>query len=237
MCSSDLQILNDKKSRGVYAEVELYGALNAIFGDNNRIYQKQYQLSNGCIVDCVIMNVLENRVVCVDAKFPLENYNRIHEEGLTSQQIQQAKSSFKKDLLKHLNDIANKYIISDETTPMAFMFIPSETIVNYIYNNFEDIIQYSYKVKVYIVSLTSLMSYMTIVKSLYLDHYKSIKTQHIQNEYDKLSIEFNRFIERYTNVLKDFEKINQDIKNTDITIRKLRNQFERIQEVDLSEDI
>lgn len=228
-------LLYDKKARGVFGEVELYHLLSTIFGDHKQLYQKQYMLSNGSIVDCAIFSSSQKTILPIDAKFPLENFNRCQNIELTKEERNQYLNEFKKDVVRHINAIATKYIIDFETTPIAFMFVPSESIVGFLYDEAEDIIQYGYKKKVFIVSFSSLVAYLTTLKSMLMDYNRSLKTIEIQKEYQKLSIEMNRFIERYYIILKDFDRISQDIKNTDVTISKIVQKFNRIQEVDLDD--
>lgn len=229
-------LLSDKKTRGTFGEVQLKAALSNLFEDNQHIYKLQYRLSNGSIVDCAIMGMQNNKVLSVDSKFPLENFNRIFDEELSKNEQMLYQRAFKKDVIKHIDDIHYKYILEEETTPIAFMFVPAESIVSYLYNQMDDIIQYSYKKGVFIVSLTTLMAYIQVVQSLYIDHKRSLKMNEIQEEYMRLATEFLRFKERYTLILKDFDKLSQDIRNTDITMNKLVTRFERIQEVKLDEN-
>lgn len=228
-------LLYDKKTRGIFGEVELYQLLNNIFGENHKLYQKQYSLANGTIVDCAIFTDDKNTIIPIDAKFPLENFNRLHSYKEDSLEYSTYRKEFKKDVIKHINDIANKYIIDYKTTPIAFMFVPSESIVNYLYDSNEDVIQYGYQKKVFIVSFSTLIAYLTTLKSILMDNERNLKAKEIQIEYHKLAIEMNRFIDRYYIILKDFDRISQDIRNTDITIQKLAQKFKRIQEVDLDD--
>ena len=67
-------VLTDKKTRGIFGEVQLYQVLSSAFGDNNEIYQKQYKLSNGTLADAVLFAPEPVGTICIDSKFPLENY-------------------------------------------------------------------------------------------------------------------------------------------------------------------
>ena len=70
-------ILTDKKTRGIFGEIELYSLLETAMGTDEKRYAKQYKLSNGSIADAVLFASEPLRMIAIDSKFPLENYNRI----------------------------------------------------------------------------------------------------------------------------------------------------------------
>ena len=224
-------VLSDKKSRGIYGELELYNLLENVFGDNEYMFAKQYNLSNGSIADAVIS--INGQLLVIDSKFPLENYNNIFDHENNEQMVKYYQNEFKKDVQKHIKAIASKYIISNETMNIAYMFVPAEAVFAYIYATFNDVIEYSYKNHVYIVSATTLMAYITALKSLMLEQKRDKKMKELAIEYDKLADEFDRFNQRYQNVYKDFDKLYKDMQSLCITTDKMINKFERISNVDL----
>lgn len=223
-------ILTDKKTRGIYGEVTLYSLLQTIYLDNNNFYLKQHKLSNGNVVDCLLINSKPLGNIAIDAKFPLENYNRLFDNSLNQDNV---KSSFKKDIIKHINDIKNKYIISGETAEIAFMFIPAEAVFSKIYGEFPEVVDASYKARVYLVSPTTIMAYITAIQAINLDQKRSEKVIEIQEEFNKLSQEFNRFSERLIILNKDFKKVYNDMSDVAITTDKIINKFKKIESVDL----
>ncbi len=231
--SSLQNVLTDKKSRGTYGEIELYTILENSFGVNNSIYQRQFKLSNGTIADCVLHAPIPLGKIVIDSKFPLENYNRMYDNELNSEQKNRATLDFKKDVVKHLKDIHLKYIIAGETSEIAYMFIPSEVIFAEIIGRFYDVVQMSYKFKVYIVSPTTLMAYITAIKAICLGQQRSEKVELIQCEFIKLSNEFERFATRWNIIEKDFEKLNKDISNFTITTDKIQRRFNQIDSFEL----
>ena len=98
-------ILNDKKTRGIFGEIELYSLLETAMGTDEHRYQKQYKLSNGMIADAVLFASEPLRMICIDAKFPLENYNRLMHAD-TAQEKVKAQAAFVKDVKKHVRAIA-----------------------------------------------------------------------------------------------------------------------------------
>ena len=88
-------ILTDKKSRGIFGEVNLYHILSSIFGDkNDKIYQTQYTLSNTMIADAIVFGPEPLGTICIDSKFPLENYRRLVEKGISESEREQRSKTF-----------------------------------------------------------------------------------------------------------------------------------------------
>lgn len=228
-------ILNDKKTRGIYGEIELYTLLESSYGKTSNQYAKQYRLSNGMIVDAVIFGNDALGMIPIDSKFPLENYNRLCDETLSKSERMRCRNEFKNDVKKHIQTIASKYIIPEETSEFAYMFIPAEAIFSYINAELYDIVKYSYEMKVYLVSPTTMMAYITAIKALYLGQKKNDKMKEIQSELVKLSCEFERFAKRYENVFKEYEKTYQSMRELDITAHKIMNRFTKIEAVELDE--
>lgn len=229
-------ILNDKKTRGIYGEIELYSLLESAFGLDYTRYAKQYKLRSGFIVDAVIFGNDALGIVPIDSKFPLENFNRLMDSSIPNIHKQTLQNEFKRDVKKHIQVIASKYIVTNETSEFAYMFIPAEAIFSYIYANLSDVVEYSYQEKVYLVSPTTLMAYITAIKALYLGQEKNEHMQDIQNELVKLAGEFERFTRRYENVQRDFDKTYVDMKDVLITANKIIARFQKIEAVELYDE-
>lgn len=229
-------ILNDKKTRGIFGEIELYSILENVFGTNSKRYIKQAKLSNGLIVDALILADKPLGNIAVDSKFPLESYNRIYGVNEDKSIKEKAKTQFKKDILKHINDISSKYLIQNETADIAFMFVPSESIYAEIYANYDDIVEYSYKKHVYIVSPTTLMAYITAIKSIYLNQKRDENIDLLKSEFGKLSVEFKRYEERFNKLYSDYERLNSDFRDLSITNNKIINRFNSIDNVNINKE-
>lgn len=223
-------IFNDKKTRGIFGEIELYTLLETAMGNDAHRYQKQYRLSNGTIADAVLFASEPLRMICVDSKFPLENYNRLM-EAQTTQEKTRAHAQFVQDVKKHIRTIAAKYIIPQETAEFACMFLPAEAIFSYIYASCEEIVRYSYEEKVYMVSPTTLMAYLSAIRAIYLGVQRNEHVEQIQQELKHLQVEFERFNKRYQSVGNDFERCYQDMRQLQITASKIVRRFEEIQQV------
>ncbi len=227
------EILTDKKTRGTFGEIELYSLIEHVFGLDGQRYRKQVKLSNGFIADCVMFAPEPLGNLVIDSKFPLENYHRLIKATANSDEHRKAASEFRKDVKNHISAIAEKYLIAGETAEFACMFIPSESIFAEIVAHFDDLVQFSYQKKVYLVSPTTMMAYLNAIKAFYLNQERSEKVVEIQHEYAKLSKEFERFVQRWQLLIKDFDKIQNDIRNLDITADKIIRRFQQIDAVEL----
>lgn len=227
-------ILQDKKARGIFGEIELYSLLEVAYGKDDKLYQRQYRLANGSIADAVIFLNDENFFLAIDSKFPLENYRRIYDEN---EDKLKASKDFKKDIKNHIDAISKKYILDDLTAPMALMFIPAEAIYMEIFNNFTDMVDYAYLKHVYLVSPASLMAYITAIKNIYIGHRKEKIAKDLLASVSQLAIEFKRFDERVNKLDRDYNNLVEDFNDLKTTSRKIISRFNDINNGRLNEDI
>jgi len=230
-------ILTDKKSRGIFGEVNLYHLLSAIFGEkNDKIYQRQYTLSNGSIADAIVFGPEPLGTICIDSKFPLENYRRLVEKGLSNEEKNIRSKSFESDVKKHIDAIASKYIINKETTDQAIMFLPAEAIFAEINAYHPNIVKYAASKKVWITSPTTLMSLLTIIQSVLMGLERDKYTSVIHEELNKLGIEFSRYKDRWDKLSRSIQSVSNDVENIHITTDKITKRFESINNVNIELD-
>ncbi len=226
-------ILTDKKSRGIFGEVNLKHILVNVFGEkNDAIYRLQYPLSNATIVDCVLFAPKPLGTIAIDSKFPLEHYQKMVDRHLSKGEREVAERQFKQDVKRHIDAIASKYIIPDITSDQAIMFLPAEAIFAEINAYHQDIIDYAYRKKVWLTSPTTLISTLTviemIIKNMERDKYTSI----IHQELNKLGLEFARYKERWDKLSRSIQAVNKDVENVSITTEKIQKKFYSIHQVD-----
>ena len=159
----------------------------------------------------------------------------MNDNELSKNDRDKAKLQFRNDVLKHIKDIHDKYIIPGETSEMAYMFVPAEAIFAEIYANFQDVVDKSYESKVYIVSPTTLMAYLTAIRSIYLGQKKNEKAQEIEALLAELSIEFSRLKDRQETLQRDFEKIIPDFENMFISSNKIIKKFAKLNSGDIDD--
>ena len=227
-------ILTDKKSRGIFGEVNLKHILASVFGDKNeKIYSLQYTLPNGTIADSILFAPEPLGTIAIDSKFPLENYRMMVDKKLPQEIRERYEKQFKSDVKKHIDAIGSKYIIDGVTSDQAIMFLPAEAIFAEINAYHPEIIEYSYKKRVWIVSPTTLISTLTVIqmimKNIERDKYTSI----IHEELNKLGIEFSRYKERWDKLAKSIQTVNKDVENVYITTEKITKKFNMISGVEM----
>ncbi len=226
-------VLTDKKSRGIFGEVNLKHILVSIFGENNdKIYKLQHTFSNNMMVDAVLFAPSPLGTIAIDSKFPLEHYQKMVDKNISNVERENFEKKFKADVKKHIDDIANKYIISGVTSDQAIMFLPAEAIFAEINAYHLDIINYATKKRVWITSPTTLMSTLTVIqmilKNIERDKYASI----IHEELNKLSIEFNRYRDRWDKLSRSIKMVSKDVESVHTTSEKISKRFDSINSVD-----
>lgn len=240
--SSDIvsleSILTDKKSRGIFGEVNLKHILASVFGEkNDRIYKMQYTLSTGVIADSVLFAPEPLGVIAIDSKFPLENYQNMVDKNIDSEKREYYTKLFKQDIKKHIDAISSKYIIVGETAEQAIMFLPAEAIFAEINAYHSDIINYAYKKRVWLSSPTTLISTLTVIEMIIKNMERDKYTKVIHDELNKLGIEFTRYKERWDKLSRSIQTVNKDVENFSITTDKLSKKFQLINKVEVEKFI
>src|SRR5436305_1262154 len=141
-------VLANKQSRGAFGQARMEAIVQD--GMPKDSYAFQHTLSTGKRPDCVVF-LPDQRPLCIDAKFPLEAMTALH-DARTDEERKFASQRLRNDVLKHVSDIAEKYLIAGETQDTALMFVPSESVYAEIHDGFDDVIQKAYRARVVLVS-------------------------------------------------------------------------------------
>lgn len=226
-------VLTDKKTRGIFGEVNLHHIMASVFGENDKIYQLQYSFSNGTIADCVLFAPEPLGTIAIDSKFPLENYRTMVDKKVGAATRESAEKLFKADMKKHIDAISSKYIIPGVTTDQAILFLPAEAIFAEVNAYHSDLIEYAYKKRVWITSPTTLISTLTtiemIIKNMERDKYASI----IHQELKLLDQDFRRYKERWDKLSRSIDTVNKDVKDIHTTTEKISKRFQSINQVEM----
>ncbi|PKK97647.1 MAG: DNA recombination protein RmuC [Tenericutes bacterium HGW-Tenericutes-3] len=224
------ELLSDKKTRGIFGEVQLYQLLTAVFGENKGLYEQQKLMSNGSMADAVIHAPEPLGTIAIDSKFPLENYKRMVDRALGDADRKTATKEFKNDVKKHINAIKDKYIIQGETGDQAFMFIPAEAIFAEITAYHEDLIEYATKNKVWMASPTTLISTLSMIQMVVKNIQRDEQAKVIIQELTKLGQEFTRYIDRWDKLKKSIDSVSKNAEQVNITSNKINTKFKYISE-------
>ncbi len=230
----DLQgVLTDKKTRGIFGEVQLKQLLVNTFGDKQQLYKMQHTYSNGKTVDAVVFAPDPIGALSIDSKFPLENYNRMVDMGLADSAREAARKQFKIDVKNHINAISEKYIIVGETADQAIMFLPAEAVFAEINAYHYELVEYAQTKKVAMTSPTTLLSILTIVEAIVLEAERNKHSKEMQLQISKLAIEFDRFKTRWNKLNRDIDAVANDVKLINTTSDKITKSFDSIASVQL----
>jgi len=229
-------VLTDKKTRGNFGEVQLKQILHAVFGEaEGKLYETQKKLSSGVIVDAIIHLPDTNGSVPIDSKFPLENYRRMLDKDTSDKDRDDARKAFKSDVKKHIDDISKKYIIENETSFQAVLFLPAEAVFSEINAYHTDIIAHAQTRKVILTSPTTMMALLRVLQVLIRDAQKTKYAKVIFEELEKLGKDFKLFADRWNSFEKSIDKVVKDAKDINVTSKKLSTQFDRLKNAQFEE--
>ncbi len=221
-------ILTDKKSRGIFGEIQLNQILYNIFGSSNLNYLIQHKLPNGYIVDSMIHLPPPMGSICIDSKFPLENYKKIKEDKSTENE-----RLFQKDIKKHIDDIKKKYILEGVTADQAMMFIPAEAVFSEIHAYHPSLVEYAYEKSVWMVSPTTLMAILSTVQIVLRNIKQQESADLIQQELKLLSKDFKLHQQRWEKLSRAIDTISKSAGEISISSKKIEKRFHKISEVNI----
>ena len=225
------ELLGDKRSRGAFGEVQLEALIRNLLPPN--AFQFQYTLSSGNRADCVLMLPEPTGMVAVDSKFPLENYHRMLESGVSENDRTQAQRQFRIDLRSHIEDIGQKYIIPGETSDGAVMFVPAEAVFAEIHAYHSEIVDFAMQRRVWIVSPTTMMAVLNTARAVLKDVETRRQVHIIKDELTKLGKEFGRFDQRMKKLADHIRQAHEDAEEVRVTSDKISRRFSQIERVEL----
>jgi DNA recombination protein RmuC len=228
-------VLGDKKTRGIYGEVQLYQLLSAVFGQDENLYKTQVKLSNQTIADAVLYAPEPLGKVVIDSKFPLDNYKKMTNSAYHQTERDTAQKLFITDVKKHIDDIANKYIIEGETSHQAILFLPAEAIFAEITAHHEVLVEYSNTKRVWLTSPTTLFSTLTMIQVFVQNLKRDEQTKVIIDELNKLNVEFIRYSERWEKLNRSIDTIKKDAEKMTTTTEKIKKKFDYIKDAKFEE--
>jgi len=228
------ELLGDKKSRGAFGEVQLEGLVRNALPPN--AFSMQHTLSNGNRADCVLFLPEPTGSVAIDSKFPLESYRKMLDTSLSQDEIKNAQKQFKLDIKKHIHDIASKYIISNETSDGAVMFIPAEAVFAEIHAHHSDLIEEAMSQRVWLVSPTTLMAVLNTARAVLKDVETRKQVHIIKAELGRLGQEFERFDVRMKKLADNIKQAHEHAQDVHVTSQKISRRFSQIERVELKND-
>ena len=226
-------ILSNKTERGAFGEVQLENLVRTVLPPN--AYDFQHQLSNNRRADCVLRLPNPPGDIMIDAKFPLEAWHKL-QNATTENERNAAYKALGVAVKGHVRDIAEKYIIPGETAESACMFLPSEAVYAELHANLPQIIEESYRLRVWIVSPTTMMATLNTVRAILRDARMREQTALIQAEIIKLIDDVVRLDRRVEQLDKHFGHAQKDIVDIRTSTGKITKRGEKIGEFDVIEE-
>lgn len=227
------EVLSNKQARGAFGEIQLNDLVTSALPPS--AYEFQVVLTNQKRADCVLKLPNPPGLIVIDSKFPLESYHALRVASNDREKLE-AERFFKASVLKHIKDISEKYIVAGETAESALMFLPSEAIYAELHANFPDVVEASYRSKVWIVSPTPLMATLNTVRAILKDAKMREQAGVIQKEVGVLIDDIGRLDGRIESLSRHFKQANEDIDGIKISSGKIARRIQRIEDIQLGED-
>ena len=226
-------ILANKQARGAFGEIQLRDLVESVMPP--AAFAFQATLGNGKRPDCLLKLPNPPGPIAIDAKFPLESWQRLQDAADEQDRIR-AGRQFGSDVLKHVRDIREKYIIPGETGDAALMFLPSESVYAELHANHTNTVEQSFREKVYIVSPTTLWATLNTVRAVFRDVRMREQAHLIQREVETMMADVSRLDDRVGKLAGHFDQARRDIEQIQTSSRKIASRGEKISELDLEQE-
>ena len=236
-------ILTNNQTRGRFGEVALESILNNVFGSTHGLYKTQYSMKDNVRPDAVVFLPEPDKMVCIDSKFPFNNYARLFSQETTASEKDQLNKAFKANLKTEVTKIANDYIKPNVTSSYAIMFIPSDGIYSYIQSNddfYISIVEYARSKNVILTSPSTLQPILANIKVLKVNYEISKNIKSIIVQIQRLSKDNVKFSEDWSKVSQAISTLNNKKDDFDKRVQSINKRTSSIideaQEKDLIEE-
>lgn len=222
-------VLSNKQSRGAFGQ----GRMEAIVRDAlpPNAYAFQATLASGRRPDCIIRLPGDDRPLVVDAKFPLEGFTAFREaQGEDQRRV--AMQRVRTDVLAHIRDVAEKYLVPGETQDVAILFVPAESLFADLQEHFEDVVQKAHRLRVLVVSPALLTLAIQVMQAIVRDARMREQAHVIQTEVTHLIADVRRLRERVGKLDSHFRQANDDIVQIVTSADKVLKRGDRIESME-----
>lgn len=221
-------VLGNKQTRGAFGQ----GRMEAIVQDAlpPASYSFQATLSNGNRPDCLVHMPNDAPSMVVDAKFPLEAFERMKAADAPEHRAA-ALAQARRDLQRHVNDVRTRYFIPGETQDTTLIFVPSEALFADIHEHLPDVVERAGRIRVLFVSPSLLLLSIQLVQAVLRDVRMREQAHLIQNEVRHLMEDVERLRERTLNLQRHFGQASGDIEQILVSTAKIARRGGKIDEV------
>jgi len=225
------QVLSNKQSRGAFGQAQMEEIVRD--GLPSTLYDFQFTLSNRNRPDCIIRIPGNKALLVIDSKFPLEGFSGLR-NAVSEEEKKTALAQVRATVTKHVNDIAEKYLIPGEVQTPAIMFVPSESLYADLHDSFGDVIQKAHRANVIVVSPNILMLAINTIQTVMKDARMREQADLIKQEVGALLNDVRLLSDRVLKLQSHFNQADADIKNILISTGKITGRAERIEKVELA---
>ncbi len=201
-------ILADKQARGAFGQMRMEAIIRDALPSGT--YSFQPSLSNGTRPDCIVRLPGTTEPLVIDAKFPLENFETLRTAHETNAR-KAAAAQIRQSVGRHIDAIAEKYILPGETQDTALMFVPSESVYAGIYEQFSDLIQKAHKRRVIIVSPNMLMLAVQTMLSIVKDARMREQTEVLRKEVNALTQDVAKLAQRAAGLQRHHRLMGEEL--------------------------
>lgn len=235
------QVLEGNQTRGQYGELQLGLVLHNIFGDTEGLYKEQYTMhkakdGDDVRADAVVFLPEPNKMICIDSKFPFQDYSRVFEAETEEEKAMHTKE-FSAAVKKHITAIKEKYIVEGKTAPEAIMFIPNDGVFAFIHHNCQDVIENARERKVVITSPSTLPPILATINMVRIQAERAKNVEIISKQLQKLSKDFEMFGREWEEFSTALGKTTAKREKLDLRVGKLTNKFDAIKSSESVDEI
>ena len=225
-------VLEGNQSRGQYGEYQLSMVLHNVFGDTMGCYEEQYTMKkvkdgDDVRADAVVFMPEPNKMICIDSKFPFQDYQRIFDTD-NAEEKERLTKEFGNAVKKHITVIKDKYIVEGKTAPEALMFIPNDGVFAFVHHNLEDVVEYARSKKVILTSPSTLPAILVTINMVRIEVERSKNAEEINRHLHKLAKDFEMFGREWESFSNALERTSKQRETLDHRVGKLTNKFQSI---------
>ena len=225
-------VLEGNQSRGQYGEYQLSMVLHNVFGDTMGCYEEQYTMKkvkdgDDVRADAVVFMPEPNKMICIDSKFPFQDYQRIFDTD-NAEEKERLTKEFGNAVKKHITVIKDKYIVEGKTAPEALMFIPNDGVFAFVHHNLEDVVEYARSKKVILTSPSTLPAILVTINMVRIEVERSKNAEEINKHLHKLAKDFEMFGREWESFSSSLEKTTKRREELDYRVGRLTNKFQSI---------
>ena len=234
------QVLEGNQSRGQYGEYQLSMVLHNVFGDTVGCYEEQYTMKkvkdgDNVRADAVVFMPEPNKMICIDSKFPFQDYKRLF-EAESEEEKESLTKEFGNAVKKHITAIKDKYIVENKTAPEALMFIPNDGVFAFVHHELQDVVEYARQQRVVITSPSTLPAILVTINMVRIDAERAKNAKEISKHLAKLGKDFEMFGREWESLSKQLESATKSREKLDSRVSKITGKFDSLSAAELIDE-